>query len=213
MTGTFKSVAAAVAVALAGSLLIPGRASASCAMPGTDGSPQQVMPGASTAFGLQQASFVRVSDPFADASDSGWSDANAVPNPHAAIVGLWKVSFRAKGNTDIPDGAPIDDGYVTWHADGTELMNSGRPPMTGSFCMGVWKQIDTSTFKLNHVALSWDPTGTVFVGPTSIRETVTVNETGRRYRGRFTITQYAVDGTTVLAVVKGTIEATRVTVN
>jgi hypothetical protein len=182
-------------------------------MPGTDGSPLQAMPGTSAAFGLQKAAFLRVSDPVADAAASGWSDMDAVAAPPAAIVGLWKIAFRAKGNKDIPDGTPIDDGYATWHADGTELMNSGRPPMTGSFCMGVWKQVGESTFRLNHIALSWDPTGTVFVGPTSIHETVTVNSTGRRYRGSFRITQYATDGTTVLAQVKGTIDATRITVN
>src|SRR5712691_1774031 len=52
----------------------------------------------------------------------------------APITGLWKFQFA------LPDGTVIDQGYVTWHADGTELINSLHPPITGSFCMGVWKR-------------------------------------------------------------------------
>ena len=39
-------------------------------------------------------------------------------------------------------------------------MNSGRPPITGNFCMGAWTQTEEGAHKLNHFALSWDPTGT-----------------------------------------------------
>jgi hypothetical protein len=133
----------------------------------------------------------------------------------AVIVGLWKFAFTAKGNGagGPPDGAPIDAGYVTWHADGTELTNSGREPKTGSFCMGVWKQMGPSTFGLNHFALSWDSTGTVFIGPTNIRETVTVDHTGNHYTGTFSIVQYATDEKTVLGGVVGVVSATRITVN
>src|SRR5450432_3154767 len=43
------------------------------------------------------------------------------------ITGLWKVTFTA-GTTQI------DTGFSVWHADGTEIMNSGdRPPMTSNF--------------------------------------------------------------------------------
>src|SRR3982074_1334258 len=58
----------------------------------------------------------------------------------APIVGLWKFKFVSKDSPGIPDGAVIDEGYVTWHSDGTEIMNSGRAPSTGNFCMGVWKK-------------------------------------------------------------------------
>jgi len=75
----------------------------------------------------------------------------------APIVGLWKFIFTAKGNTNgIPDGAPIDQGYVQLHGDGTELMNSFRAPTTGQFCMGVWEQIGHSSYKINHFALGWN---------------------------------------------------------
>ena len=128
-----------------------------------------------------------------------------------AIVGLWKFKFVAKGSKGIPDGAEIDAGYVTWHSDGTELMNSGRAPKTGSFCMGAWRQTGSHSFKLNHYALSWDEMGASFVGPANIREQVTVDRSGRTYSGTFTLTQYSIDETTVLAQVKGIVTATRVT--
>ncbi|HST09571.1 MAG TPA: hypothetical protein VLL05_04290, partial [Terriglobales bacterium] len=35
------------------------------------------------------------------------------------IVGFWNVTFTARGNADIPDGAPIDHAYAQWHSDGT----------------------------------------------------------------------------------------------
>jgi len=141
-----------------------------------------------------------------------------------SIVGLWHFVMTAKGNEPPgpPDGAVIDSGYVTWHSDGTELMNSGRAPTTGSFCMGVWKQAGRSTYKLNHYALAWawDPVtpatgpgtgGADFVGPANIREVITVDHTGDHYQGTFTLTQYAADGTTVLAAVTGTVTGTRIT--
>lgn len=148
------------------------------------------------------------------------------PSDHANIVGLWKFTFTAEGNgsSGPTDGTPVDAGYVTWHSDGTELMNSGRAPTTGSFCMGVWKQIAPSTYQLNHVALSWafdadapvtgaGTGGADFVGPANIREVVVVDRSGNKYEGTFTLIQYAPDETTVLGGVKGRVTATRVTVD
>ena len=69
------------------------------------------------------------------------------------IVGMWHVTLTAQGNeVGPPDGAPIDNALVTWHSDGTELMNSARPPQDGNFCMGVWKRTGRYTYKLNHFA-------------------------------------------------------------
>ena len=136
----------------------------------------------------------------------------------AEIVGLWKFEFTATS----PFVGPFDAGYVTWHSDGTELMNSGRAPTTGSFCMGVWKQIGHSTYKLNHFALAWafdanapvtgpGTGGAIFVGPANIREQVTVDPSGNNYEGTFTLVQYEPDGITVLATITGTVTATRIT--
>jgi hypothetical protein len=125
----------------------------------------------------------------------------------ATIVGLWRAKFMA------PNGAVIDDATVAWHPDGTEIMNSGKAPITQSFCMGSWVQTGHSTFKLHHYAKSWDNTGTVYVGPADILEVVTLDSNGSHYTGTFTITQYAIDEKTVLGGVSGTISATRLTAN
>jgi hypothetical protein len=134
------------------------------------------------------------------------------PDRHrdAAIVGMWKVQFVSEGTTGIPDGTVIDSAYAQWHSDGTEIMNSGRPPITSSFCLGVWKRTGESTYKLNHFALSWDPTGTVFVGPANIREDVTLDDQGNSFSGTFTIDQFDTNGNT-LAHIVGKITAQRVT--
>jgi hypothetical protein len=71
----------------------------------------------------------------------------------------------------------------------------------------------TQHFRLNHVALSWDSTGTVFIGPTSIRETVTLDGTDNHYTGTFSIVQYTTDEKTVLGGVVGVVSATRVIVD
>jgi len=74
----------------------------------------------------------------------------------APITGLW--TFTAEGNAGGPgDGTLVDAGFVVWHDDGTEIMNSGRAPVTGSFCLGVWRRVGESTYHLNHWALSWVP--------------------------------------------------------
>lgn len=133
-------------------------------------------------------------------------------NDHDAIVvGLWKFRFVSQGTQGIPDGTEIDAGYVTWHSDGTELMNSGRPPKTGSFCMGTWRQTGPRSFKLNHFALSWDESGASFIGPANIREQITVARGGSSYSGTFLLTQYAIDETTILAQIRGVVSATRIT--
>ncbi len=44
------------------------------------------------------------------------------------IVGFWKVTFTSEGTIGIPDDTVIDSAYAQWHSDGTEIMNSSRPP-------------------------------------------------------------------------------------
>jgi hypothetical protein len=171
------------------------------------------------------------------------------PYHSSAITGLWKFTFTAKGDVGtgapanalpLPDGAPVDAGFVTWHDDGTELMNSGRAAASGSFCMGVWKQVGPSTYKLNHWALSWIPDyhpgatnswsqipGGIdetfqALGPANIRETLTLSRDGKSYQGVFLLTQYVNDGTKtpitdtdgapIAFVIVGTVSATRITV-
>ena len=131
----------------------------------------------------------------------------------AGIVGLWKVKLVSKNSPGIPDGVVIDAGYATWHGDGTEIMNSGRAPLTGSFCMGVWKQTGRFTFKLNHFALSWGDLnmGNTLIGPTNIREQVTLDHSGNTFSGTFTIDQFDQSGINLLGHVAGTITGARIT--
>ncbi len=163
----------------------------------------------------------------------------------SGITGLWKFAFTAKGNqaSNVPehtvplrDDTPVDSGFVTWHDDGTELMNSGRAPVSGSFCMGVWKQVGPNTYRLNHWALSWIPAyqpgqtqswspfgvdqAFAPVGPTNIQEEVTLNHHGDSYSGVFRLTQYLNDGKSgpitdakpaaVVAIIFGTVSGTRI---
>lgn len=127
------------------------------------------------------------------------------------ITGLWQFTFTSKNNPGIPNGAQLDAGFVTWNADGTEIMNSGRAPPTSNFCMGTFRHTSVYGYKLNHYALAWDPTGTVFVGPVNIREQLQLHRGGNTYTGSVAITQFAPDGTTVLAHVNGTVWARRLT--
>jgi len=128
------------------------------------------------------------------------------------IVGLWKFQFTAKGNKGIPDGLLIDFGPQTWHADYTEILSSGgRPPPSGSVCMGAWERVGPHHYRLHHIGESWNDAGTVFIGPGDIREDVYVDHERNSFHGTFSITQFSTDEKTVLAAVKGTVTATRVT--
>lgn len=136
------------------------------------------------------------------------------------IVGMWQVKFIAEGNTGSmapPDDTVIDNAFVQWHSDGTELMNSGRPAQDGNFCMGVWKRTGTSSYKLNHFALGNTadnaPSGIGFpAGPTQIRENIILSRGGNSYSGWFTLDAYDTSGHNVAHII-GKISATRITVN
>src|SRR5690348_14466618 len=47
-----------------------------------------------------------------------------------------------------------------------------------NFCMGTYEVSGPGTYKLKHVALGWDATGTVFLGQVIIRETVHLGRGG-----------------------------------
>jgi hypothetical protein len=127
------------------------------------------------------------------------------------IVGFWTFKLLAEHNAGVPDGTVIDAGYTQWHSDGTEIMNSSRPPQTESFCLGVWAKTGPSTYKLNHFAIAWNPDGTR-LGPARIQETVTVSPDHNTYTGTFTLDQYNQAGAVQLHRV-GRIEGRRITVN
>lgn len=165
----------------------------------------------------------------------------ALPNPLQSlepITGLYEVTMTAEGNgpTGLPDGAPIDHAYVQWHADGTEIMNSGRPAGDSNFCLGTWAQTGPRTYQLNHFMLSWvqyasaapdqsapplPPGGlyfvnNAFVGPANIQETVTLAKDGQSYSGTFVLTQYDTNYNIVLPggiPIKGSVSGTRKTID
>lgn len=135
------------------------------------------------------------------------------------IVGMWHVTFTAQGNeVGPPDGAPIDNSLVTWHGDGTELMNSVRPPQDGQFCMGIWKKTGKDTYKLNHFAWFGNDTANAPSGignpsgPARFFEEVTLSPDKKHYTGTFTLDAYDTAGTQVAHIV-GVIVATRITMN
>lgn len=132
-------------------------------------------------------------------------------NDTPSIVGFWHVKFLSKGNPGIKDGDELDNGFAQWHPDGTEIMNSNRPPATSNFCLGVWAKKGRLTYKLNHFALSSTLAGNL-IGPANIREEVTLDPSGNSYTGAFMIEQFDVKGTSLGGVV-GEIKATRITVD
>ena len=151
--------------------------------------------------GLQFGSLLRISD-------------NSDP-----IVGMWHVTLTAQGNeVGPPDGTPIDNALVTWHSDGTEIMNSARPPQDGDFCMGIWKKTGKSTYKLNHFAWFSNDTANATsgignpTGPGRLFEEVTLSQDGKHYTGKFSADAYDTSGNLVVHVV-GVIAATRITLD
>jgi hypothetical protein len=125
-------------------------------------------------------------------------------------------------NVEIAAGTPLtayvdqdtwlDDGYATWHSDGTEIMNSGRPPITGNFCMGVWEQTRGGTYKLNHFGLSWNAAGTMLMGPANIKEQVVLDRSENNYSGTLMINQYDTSNHIVMTIT-GLVTAQRITVD
>ena len=135
------------------------------------------------------------------------------------IVGMWHVTFTAEGNElGPPNGTSIDNALVVWHSDGTEIMGSARPAQDGDICLGIWKRIGRSRYKLNH--LPWMGNDTANApsgignpsGPTQIVEEVTLSPDGKHYTGTFTLDAYDSSGNQVAHIV-GVIAGTRVTVD
>ena len=157
------------------------------------------------------------------------SRTKTIPNPLQflePIAGLYEVTLTAEGNgpTGLPDGAPVDHAYVSWLADGNEIMNSGRPAGDGDVCTGIWAQTGARTYMVNHFMLAWaqsvDANGVdidnTFVGPAHLQETITLSKDGSSYTGTFVLTQYDPNYNIILPggiPIKGTVSGTRKTIN
>jgi hypothetical protein len=123
------------------------------------------------------------------------------------IVGMWSVQFMV-------NGSQFDFGYAQWHADGTELMNSGtRAPSTQNFCMGVWTQTGPLRYHLNHFALSYDGASGALNAKVNIKEDVTLAPQGDAFSGPFSVDVYDPTGATLLQHVAGQITGRRVPAN
>jgi hypothetical protein len=149
---------------------------------------------------------------------SGRAYLTEVDEPLASIVGMWHVTFTAKGNSEgPPDNTPIDNAIIVWHSDRTEVMNSGRPAQDGDFCMGVWEEVGKCHYKLNHFAWMGNDTTNAPggigkpTGPTRIVEDVTVSGDGKHYSGTFTLDAYDTSFNLTAHIV-GVIQGTRITI-
>ena len=145
-------------------------------------------------------------------------------NEHATIVGLWHVNFTANYDENFPPGGPFPptpfpfvESFKTWHADGTEFENAFVPPAGGNICYGVWKDLGKGTVKLHHIGLMFNSDGSLSAIFTD-DETNTVAPDGKTYKGMFDFKLWppsydAVGVGKPIAEVKGTVAATRITVD
>ena len=145
-------------------------------------------------------------------------------NEHATIVGLWHVLYTATYDDNFPPGGPYPstpfpflESFKTWHGDGTEFENAFLPPSGGNICFGVWKDMGKGTVKLHHIGLMFNPDGSLSAIFTD-DETNTVASNGKTYKGMFDFKLWppsydAVGVGKPIAEVKGTIVATRITVD
>jgi hypothetical protein len=134
--------------------------------------------------------------------------------PEPEIVGFWNFSLVAKDSPGIPDSTPLDAGFSQWHRDGTEIMNSSKPPATSNFCLGIWEKVGEYKYKLNHFAISSDINGNL-IGPTRITEEVTLSHDGQSYSGSFSIDNYDTKGNLLptMGHVQGIVTAKRIHVH
>lgn len=148
------------------------------------------------------------------------NEEQAHPGWKPTIVGFWHVMFTAKTIGGAPANQVVDNALVVWHSDGTEIMNSGRPPQDGNFCMGVWQQTGPFNYKLNHFAWNANdyPPNTppavigAPIGPVHYVELVTVGPAGNQYSGTFSLDQYNTTGQISVSIT-GVVTATRITVD
>jgi hypothetical protein len=136
----------------------------------------------------------------------------------APIVGMWHAVFtaHAMNGSPIPD-TPIDNALLIFNSDGTEVMNSGRPPQDGNFCLGVWEQTGKSTYIVNHIPWAANDTTNAPTGignPTAgdqLLEAITLSPDGKSYSGSFKLDAYNTSGQLVVSFT-GVLTASRITV-
>jgi hypothetical protein len=84
-----------------------------------------------------------------------------------AFVGLWDVKLYSQGQL-------FDEGFDTFHNDGTELLITQDNPITENVCPGVWEQTGPATIKVKHPSWYFDTSGNL-LGTVIIYETLTLD--------------------------------------
>lgn len=132
---------------------------------------------------------------------------DGMPNSQSpdSIVGLWHTMYTA-------ENSPFAETFKEWHSDGTEFENVNHNPAIGSVCVGVWKQVSVRTVRLHHLGFLFNADGTS-AGTFVVEEKDTLAAHGRSYVGAFTFRTYDVNGNFTGTAVKGTVAATRITVD
>ena len=128
------------------------------------------------------------------------------------IVGFWRVTYVSKGNSGIPDGTVLVEGFQQWHSDGTEIhYDTQAAPARGDVCLGIWKKTGRSHYTLNHFFQNWDPTDNSLHDRGQIREEIDLDRSGDEHFGTVTVDSYDLEGN-LLVHLQGTVHATRITV-
>jgi hypothetical protein len=122
-----------------------------------------------------------------------------------SIVGLWHTMYTA-------GDSPFAETFKEWHSDGTEFENVNHNPAIGAVCVGVWKQVAARTVRLHHLGFLFNADGSS-AGTFVVEERDTLAAQGLSYVGTFTFRTYDVNGNFTGIEVKGTVFATRITVD
>lgn len=144
-----KKVLLASATLAVASLLTTVPASA-CAVHAGAKSAAAIAPGAATALSVQSASATSNSSPKAQ-----------------AFVGLWDIKLYSQGQL-------FDEGFDTFHSDGTELLITEDNPITENVCPGVWEQTGPATINVTHPSWYFDTNGNL-LGRVIIYETLSLD--------------------------------------
>ncbi len=127
------------------------------------------------------------------------------PDP---IVGMWHTLFIVGTGSSAQ---VIDNTFVQIHSDGTEIMNSSRPPDTGNFCVGAWEKVGPGEYRINHFGIGWvSGDDSAPLGFAHIQEHIVISSDGKSYKGSFIIDQFN-QAKTNIAHLAGQLSAKRIT--
>jgi hypothetical protein len=200
-----RAVTITLSAAVVGMLLVP--AANACALTEP---PAPLVMGQLLADAQSPLALATVPDLARDLSSA--SNAN-----NASLVGMWSFKYISEGNTtrnpSIADGTQLNFGYIEFHSDETEIINSGaRSPAQQNFCMGVWTKTGRYTYYVNHFALNYNATTGALVGRIIVVETLTVSPGGTLLSGTFAETVFDTNGNTTDHLT-GQVTAQRITVD